>query len=227
MAQGGTTPTPTDAMVVLGLLAVGSAERAAAAMENLCPGKPPADTARLLLTAFAERIRWEVAAMIDSVFSRPVYTVAALLHRRRITPEKLIVIGGPAAALSQNLENCFNLPCLVPADYEVANAIGTARTQLTAQATLYADTADGRVSIPEISCLEDITNRFGMAEAESKLEQVICGIASDMGMTGRPTIDFLERLEMNVIRGFETSGKILNLKAQIRPGLAAIKGEQP
>ena len=227
MAQGGTTPTPTDAMVVLGLLAVGSAERAAAAMETLCPGKPPADTARHLLTVFSERIRLEVAAMIDSVFSRPVYTVSALLHRRRITPERLIVIGGPAAALRQNLENCFNLPCLVPADYEVANAIGAARTQLTAQATLYADTADGRVSIPEISCLEDISNRFGMAEAESKLEQVICGIASDMGMTDRPTIDFLERLEMNVIRGFETSGKILNLKAQIRPGLAAIKGEQP
>ena len=66
-----------------------------------------------------------------------------------------------------------------------------------------------------------------MAEAESKLEQVICGIASDIEMLDRPTIDFLERLEMNVIRGFETSGKILNLKAQIRPGLAAIKGEQP
>ena len=227
MAQGGTTPTPTDAMVVLDLLAVGSAEKAAAAMRSLRPQEPPADTARLLLTTFAERISQAVEAMIDLVFSRPVYTVSALLHRHRITPERLVVIGGPAAALRQNLETCFNLPCLVPADYEVANAIGAARTQLTAQATLYADTADGRVSIPEISCLEDISNRFGMAEAELKLEQVIRGIASDMGMTGSPAIDFLERLEMNVIRGFETSGKILNLKAQIRPGLADIQGEQP
>ncbi len=226
MAQGGTTPTPTDAMVVLGLLAVGSAEKAVAAMNSLGTGWDPEETAGRLLATFAERVRQAVAAMIDSVFSRPVYTVSALLHRRRITPERLIVIGGPAAALKQILESCFTLPCTVPTDYEVANAVGAARTQLTAQATLYADTADGRVSIPEISCLEDIPNRFGMAEAETKLEQVIRGIASEMGMTDRPEIDFLERLEMNVIRGFETSGKILNLKAQIRPGLAAVKGVQ-
>jgi hypothetical protein len=43
-----------------------------------------------------------------------------------------------------------------------------------------------------------------------------------MGLNKCPEIDFLERLEMNVVRGFTTSGKILNLKAQIRPGLANI-----
>ena len=224
MSQGGTGPTPTDAMVVLGLLPIGTADRAVAAMQSLRPGKPPEETASLLLSAFADRIGEAAAAMIDQVFSRPVYTVAALLHRRRISPERVIVIGGPAAALKPFLEACFDLPCVVPADSEVANAIGAARTRLTIQSTLYADTADGRVSIPEISCLMNISNSFGMEQAEAKLNEVICDIALEMGMAGQPEIDFIERLEMNVVRGFSTSGKIINLKAQIRPGLANIKG---
>ena len=224
MSQGGTGPTPTDAMVVLGLLPIGTADRAVAAMQSLRPGKPPEETASLLLSAFADRIGEAAAAMIDQVFSRPVYTVAALLHRRRISPERVIVIGGPAAALKPFLETCFDLPCVVPADSEVANAIGAARTRLTIQSTLYADTADGRVSIPEISCLMNISNSFGMEQAEAKLNEVICDIALEMGMAGQPEIDFIERLEMNVVRGFSTSGKIINLKAQIRPGLANIKG---
>jgi N-methylhydantoinase A len=45
-------------------------------------------------------------------------------------------------------------------------------------------------------------------------------MVAEMGMNEPPEIDFLERLEMNVVRGFSTSGKILTLKAQIRPGLA-------
>ena len=220
MSQGGTGPTPTDAMVVLGKLQIGSVEKATAAMTALCPEEAPERTATRLLETFAERIRQAATAMIEEVFSRPVYTVSALLHRRKISPEQIVAIGGPAAALESLLSRQFGLPCTVPADYEVANAIGAARTRLTVQASLYADTADGQLSIPEISCLERIPSGFGMPEAEKRLEQAVFGMVSEMGMAETPEIDFLERLEMNVVRGFETSGKILNLKAQIRPGLA-------
>ena len=220
MAQGGAAPTPTDAMVVLGRLRVGSPEKAAAAMLDLCPGQPPDHTAYQLLAAFTERIREAAEAMIEEIFSRPVYTVSALLHRRKIQPAGILAIGGPAAALESFLSHSFSLPCLVPAHYEVANAIGAARTRLTVQATLYADTADGQLSIPEISCLDPISSRFTMADAEKRLAQAIAGLVAEMGTDKPPEIDFLERLEMNVVRGFSTSGKILTLKAQIRPGLA-------
>jgi N-methylhydantoinase A/oxoprolinase/acetone carboxylase beta subunit len=222
MAEGGSAPTPTDAMVVLGKLSLGSPAKAAAAMVALCPGKAPAATAAELLHAFVEHIRLAVAAMIEEVFSRPVYTVAALLHRRRISPKEIVAIGGPAAALQSFLGAVLRLPCTVPAHYEVANAIGAARARLTVQATLYADTVDGQLSIPEISCLEAISARFTMADAEKRLQGAIAGMLQEMGMKGCPEIDFLERLEMNVVRGFSTSGKILTLKAQIRPGLAII-----
>jgi hypothetical protein len=207
-------------MIVLGRLRVGSPEKAAAAMLDLCPGQQPDHTAYQLLAAFTERIRQAAEAMIEEVFSRPVYTVSALLHRRKIQPAGVLAIGGPAAALESFLSHSFSLPCIVPANYEVANAIGAARTRLTIQATLYADTADGRLSIPEISCLDTISSRFTMADAEMLLRKAITELVAEMGTDKPPEIDFLERLEMNVVRGFSTSGKILNLKAQIRPGLA-------
>jgi N-methylhydantoinase A/oxoprolinase/acetone carboxylase beta subunit len=222
MAEGGAAPTPTDALVVLELLSIGSFEKAAAAMTSLCPHQPPVRTATLLLITLVDRIRRTVLALIEEIFSRPVYTVAALLHRRRIEPVRIVAIGGPALALQPFITEAFQLPCTVPADYEVANAVGAARARLTVQATLYADTADGRLSIPEISCQESISGRFGMSEAESKLKKAIADLVSGMGLNKCPEIDFLERLEMNVVRGFTTSGKILNLKAQIRPGLANI-----
>lgn len=225
MATGGTAPTPTDAMVTLGLLDIGSREKAEEAMRTLCPMAPAAETATLLLDHFVGRIREALTKTIEEVFSRPVYTVSALLARRRISPELVIAIGGPAAALQSFLGRGLALPCLVPADYDVANAIGAARTRLTAQASLYADTADGLLSIPEISFQGPIPPGFSLADAELRLTEAISTIAGSLGMAENPTIDLIERLEMNVVRGFKTSGKIIALKAQIRPGLARICGE--
>lgn len=222
MAVGGTAPTPTDAMVVLGKLAIGSRQKAAMAMLALCPQEPPDYTATLLLEAFVERIHRAVEELIEEVFSRPVYTVAALLHRRRIEPKQIVAIGGPAEALQSFIQEAMFLPCTVPANYEVANALGAARARLTFQATLYADTGDQRLSIPEISCLEAITPHFTMTDAETRLQTAIATMVSEMGMPSCPEIDLLERLEMNCVRGFKTSGKILTLKAQIRPGLTSI-----
>ncbi len=222
MAFGGEIPTPTDAMVVLGTIREGDAGQAAKAMQLLRPGNAPEETATELLQAFAEQIKAAVDQMIDEVFSRPVYTVAALLSRKRLEPAKLITVGGPAEAMQEILASCFELPCTVPEHFEVANAIGSARTRPTLQATLYADTADRKMVIPEIGAQEKVRKYFSMEDAEERLRQVIITQAEEYGFEEIADIDFVERQEMNTVRGFHTSGKIISLKAQIRPGLANI-----
>lgn len=219
MALGGGNPTPTDGMIVLGKIDAGSLDRAQEAMRILCPFQPAEKTAAELLMCFAEKAREAVEDMLDEVFRQPVYTVSALLERERIHPSEMVAIGGPAAALKGYLSDCFQMECDVPADYEVANAIGAARTRLTTQASLYGDSGAGRLSIPEISCMESIGPRFSMVEAEARLKETITDMARGMGMSEAPQIDFIERLEMNTIQGFSTTGKIIALKAQIRPGL--------
>ena len=218
-ALGGNAPTPTDAMIVLGTIEAGSKARAEEAMLMLCPGKETNETAIELLRCFADRVYDTVTEMIEEVFSRPVFTVSAFLEREKIIPDKLITIGGPALALREVLEERFKLDCIVPEDYEVANAVGAARARLTVQASLYGDTTTKRLSIPEISLMETVGNRFDMMEAEARLIDTVTTMAHDMGAVVTPKIDFIERLEMNTVRGFATTGKIIALKAQIRPGL--------
>ncbi len=227
VALGGTVPTPTDAMIVLKKLAIGSMTKAIEAMESLCPGRPAEATATRLLESFAGKVREAVTEMIEAVFSRPVYTVSALLNRKKIQARELITIGGPAEALQDFLADCFQLPCSVPQNFEVANAIGAARTRLTFQATLYADTADGMLSIPEISCMETIGPNYTLDDAKERLLEVLNDMGAEMGMTAGPDVDFVEQLEMNTVRGFHTSGKILTLKAQVRPGLEENKEVTP
>ncbi len=219
MALGGPLPTPTDALIVTGSLEVGSKEKAQQAMLALCPDKAVEKTAAALLQAFADKVKEAVEQMIDAVFSRPVYTVAALLERKRIEPKQVITVGGPAEAMQDMLAAAFGLPCTVPNHYEVANAIGSGRTRPTMQATLYADTAQRTLSIPEAGCLDKIKSYFDMDDAEKRLTDVMTDMAREFGMESIPEIDFVERQEMNTVKGFRSSGKIISLKAQIRPGL--------
>lgn len=219
MALGGTVPTPTDAMIVLGNLDVGSLERATAAMEQLVPGRDAKETAHRLLDEFAEQIRQAVEKMIDDVFSRPVFTVAALLKRKRLDPHRIIAVGGPAGAMQKPIADCFGLDCVVPEHFEVANAVGAARTRPTLEATLYADTADGSLSIPEIGCQEVIPSSFSVQDAKDRLWEAVVAMGRESGLERIPDIDFTEEQVMNTVRGFTTSGRIISLKAQIQPDL--------
>ncbi len=219
MALGGQVPTPTDAMIVLGTVETGSKEKAAEAMLLLCPQLDPTVTARQLLQSFVVGIQNAASEMVEEIFSRPVYTVSELLTREKIQPKQIIAIGGPAKALQPVISDCFAMNCIVPKDFEVANAIGAARARITAQASLYADTNLGSISIPEVSCHEGIPSSFTMLAAETRLAQEISLLAEEMGMQEAPAIDIIEREEMNTIRGFSTTGKIISLKGQIRPGL--------
>lgn len=220
MALGGGDPTPTDAMILLGEIEAGSQEKAAEAMRRLIPEGDIQETAQALLKDFARRVYQGVQGMIEEVFCRPVYTVSAFLEREKIDPSKIITIGGPAKALRNILERQFGRECVVPDDYEVANALGSARARLTVQASLYGDTAARMLSIPEISCMEKTGRWFEMADAEQRLREAVKTMAAEMGEKDIPEIDFVERLEMNTVRGFSSTGKIISLKAQIRPGLA-------
>ncbi len=215
-----TGATPSDAMVVLGRLA-GNRRRAEAALRLLKPDTDPAKTGKQVLAAFGQAVKTAVDDMIDEVFRRPVYTVSALLHRKRLVPKEIVAVGGPAAALRQDLETSFDFHCTVPEHYEVANAIGAARTRPTFSASLYADSGDGFLSIPELGRRQPVGSGFTMTEAEEVLSAAMRELAIRHGYReeGLPHIDFVEREELNTVRGFSTAGKIIVLKAQIRPGL--------
>ena len=66
-----------------------------------------------------------------------------------------------------------------------------------------------------------------MNDAKRKLIDEIGEMAAAMGISPVADIDFVEETEMATVRGFHSSGKILTLKAQIRPGLQTIEEVAP
>lgn len=219
MGFGGDKPTPTDAMISLGYMKEGDRTAARQGMKMLDSSCSPEETAQRVLEVFCNRIHETVSTMVETLFSRPVFTVADLLQREKLEPNKIMVIGGPAMALQDMLAKTFNLPCTVPHDFEVANAIGAARARQTVQLSLYCDTELDRLSIPELSIEEAPGREFTLADARVRLVDAVEDVAAKQSIHPPYKIDIVEEFESSIVRGFNSTGKILSLKAQLRPGL--------
>src|SRR5699024_3838970 len=91
------------------------------------------DTANLILETMGDMIKDKVDSILYEINSKPVYTVKELLHGKTIQPKLINIIGGPAKVLSSILERKFDLPCHLPKDFHVANAVGAALAKPTAE----------------------------------------------------------------------------------------------
>ncbi|MCR4431553.1 MAG: hydantoinase/oxoprolinase family protein [Tepidanaerobacteraceae bacterium] len=222
MALGGPMPTPSDAMIVLGLLNFGQKDRAISAVKNIGEqlGVDAKTAAQAIYEKMGEIIKQKVDNLLADINSRPVYTVKELLYGKRLKPEYVSIIGGPARAMAPVLERKFNLPCRVPENYEVANAVGAALAKITAEITLLADTAAGVLSVPEIGMYERIDRNFTLDMARQKALELLKQRASILGAEGsKIESEITEESSFNMVRGFYTSGKNIRIRAQVKPGL--------
>jgi N-methylhydantoinase A/oxoprolinase/acetone carboxylase beta subunit len=222
MALGGSVPTPSDAMIVLGLLDFGNKEQAVSAMKQIGDklGLDAKGTSEHIYKKMGTMIKQEVNHILDEINSKPVYTVKELLYGKKLKPQYISAIGGPAKALAPLLEREFNLPCYVPENYEVANAIGAALAKTTAEVTVLADTAEGKLSVPEMGLYEKIDKNFTISEAKQRALQLLKEKASAIGTIDKEfEAEITEESSFNMVRGFYTSGKNIRIRAQIRPGL--------
>src|SRR5699024_2147471 len=170
MAFGGDFPTPTDAMVVLGLIDVGNKEKAYEGIKSLGSqlNLHEKQVAEMILNMMAKIIKQKVHELLYEINSQPVYTVKEVLEDRQIEPKLINIIGGPAKILAPILEKEFNLPCHYPKNYHVANAVGAALSQTTTEITLLADTSQKTLMIPELGIYEKINNHFTLDEDKEK-----------------------------------------------------------
>ncbi len=219
-AFGGQTPTPTDAMIVLGLMEEGD-ETAAYESIGALANRLAIDrreTARLVMESAARRIADEVGHFVARLNNTPVYTIYQVLHDKPVTPSRVVIIGGPAPQFAPFVAESLNLPCSVPEHYGVANAVGSAVSRLTTMVTLQADTERGTVTIPEIGVNEPVPRRFDLDKATVMAEKALhSAVASRGGETG--PISVVERQCFSMVRGYSLAGRNIRLKMCITPGL--------
>jgi len=223
MAFGGPVPTPTDAMIVLGLAEIGDKEKAAQAMDILAKqmNQSPAHVAQAVLDSACSSIAAKVRSMIEEVNSKPVYTIHELLEGKKLDPKQMIVVGGPAPYMAKRVEELLGIKAVVPENSEVVNASGAAMARTTVELNLIADTEAKQLSIAEEGLQAEIPRNFTVDDViavgkEKLIEKARAAGASDADLE----VEVADCQSFNVVRSFSTTGKNIRVRLQIKPGLS-------
>jgi N-methylhydantoinase A/oxoprolinase/acetone carboxylase beta subunit len=222
LAYGGPEPTPTDALITLGLAKGGERQHAIEGMQRLAEQMDIRvdEAAEAVLSKTCDIILEAVRALVGRVNQMPVYTIHELLEGRVVAPSGMIVIGGPAREFAPRLEAMSGWQVRVPPDHEVANAIGAAVARTTCEVTVLADTERRYVCAPEEDYIDKIDQRatkkdvIGIAFNLLRKKALRLGaVVEDLEM------ELLEDHEFNMVQGFVTVGKNIRVRAQVKPGL--------
>ncbi|RJX32043.1 MAG: hydantoinase/oxoprolinase family protein [Oxalobacter sp.] len=227
MAFDGPVPTPTDALIFLGMADIGDKAKATKAMQQVATdlGKRPEEAAEAIVDLMAATIVAKINAMIVEINSKPVYTIHELLEGKKIMPKELIVVGGPAPYIAQKIGALIGMPAVVPGDSDVINASGAAMARTTVELNLMADTEAQVLSIAEEGLQAEIPSKFSIDDVIAVGRERLVELARKAGAREADLeVEVTDQQSFNVIRNYSTTGKNMRVRLQIKPGL--IKQEQ-
>ena len=222
LAHGGPEPTPTDALITLGLAHGGQKQRAIDGIRRLAGrmGKNLEETAEEVVSRTCALILEAVNALVERVNQQPVYTIHELLKGRQVKPSGFIIIGGPAKELAPRLEIMSGWQARVPPNYDVANAIGAATARTTCEVTVMADTNRRYVIAPEEGYVDKIDWRATKKEVIKIAFGLLRKKALRVGASEEDLeMELLEDQEFRIVQGFYPVGRSIRVRAQIKPGL--------
>jgi len=223
LALDGHKPTLIDACNVKGLCRLGNCDNSFAGLQEL------AEKNHLTVVELADNaiglalttIRDEAVKLLETINQRPVYTVEEVVHGEKINPQKLYVMGGPAAILAPLLGKIFDLETEVPENYAVANAIGAALTKMTMEVELFADTGKKTMLIPNLDIRRKVSSSYSLNNAR---QDGISELVKFLRENGHPEIadqdvSVVEAEAFNMVDDYAVGSKTIRVSCQIRPGL--------
>lgn len=226
MAFGGPEPTPTDALITLGLMHEGDKEKARQGISKIARelGLTDLEAADKIFKTCCSIILKKTFEMIDKLNSQPVYTVHEFLEGYKFSPRKILLLGGPAKYFAKKIEKLYHIKAQALPEASVANAIGAALARTTCEVSLNADTEHGIVTAHEEDFAEPVSKSFSEEDLISTAYTLLKekAISSGADADNLDEIEVIELQKFNIIRNFSPRGKILRTKVQLKPGL--IKG---
>ncbi len=226
MAYGGPVPTPTDAFHVVGQGGSGDVTRSRTGLKPVAQalGLSLEHAAELIFTSACRTILEGAAKMIETINSKPVYTVHELYEGSRIDPKHMLILGGPAPQFADRLQTMFAGKVQVVPNYQVANAIGCALARTTCEVILFVDTALGLATAPSEGFRQAISSSFNLNNARDLADELLRKKALLRGADPEDLeTEILEESQFNMIRGFQSIGKNIRVRMQLKPGLISEK----
>jgi N-methylhydantoinase A/oxoprolinase/acetone carboxylase beta subunit len=224
MAAGGSAPSLMDALNVLGMAAFGEGAASQQGIAQLAAahGMTSEDLANKAIDAAMDAIAAKIESLVTMVNTKPVYTIHEILEDREIRPQKLIVIGSPAAVFQQLLAKRLGVAVVVPPLHGVANAVGAALTRTTSHLALTANTARGRLSVPMLGIFRSIGRGFSLDEAIAEARTLLVEDLAKAGISmADDEIQITQADSFNMVEGSYTAGKNIRVVAQVRPAVVS------
>ncbi len=222
MAYGGPVPTPTDALFVLEKMKNGDREKSVNGIKPMAKelGLSVKEAAYAIFEFTCRKILSEAEKMIERINEKPVYTVHELQEGYKVSPKKILVLGGPAPCFAAHFEKISEYKAKVVPRWAVANAIGAALARTTCEVIFYADTQKGVANAPVENFFKTVTRDFDSNDAVKIAFDLLKEKALQRGANSDYLeMEVLEKMEFNMVRGFSTTGKNIRVKVQVKPGL--------
>lgn len=222
VADGGSRATLVDALNVLGKATHGDCEASRKSVAILASSLSlSAEELSLVAADYAvNRIAEEVEAMIGDINNRPVYTIHEMIEGKKVLPEKIFAMGGPAASFSDLLKERFSLDVVVPENYQVANAIGAALASTTFEIELFADTGKGKMIVPNLNRESSVPGNYSLDEAKKDAVEILTEYLVGQNINvDESSVEITDSSEFNMVSGFYSAGKDIRVKCQLKPGV--------
>jgi N-methylhydantoinase A/oxoprolinase/acetone carboxylase beta subunit len=218
-------PALTDAMNVLGHCAFGEVEASRSGIAKLAGlwDMIPERMCRRAVEYALDKIREAVDDLVDEINEQPVYTIFELLKGKRINPQRVYIMGGPAAAFAPLLEKALGREVVLPGHYSVANAIGAALTRTTLDVELFADTQRGTLFIPSLGLTREIPKNYTLHQAQAEVKVALIEHLRKLGVeVANDEPQILEAGSFNMVEGMMAMGKNIRVRCQVRPAVAKV-----
>ncbi|MCK5540527.1 MAG: hydantoinase/oxoprolinase family protein [Deltaproteobacteria bacterium] len=223
LALNGPQPTLIDACNVKGLCDLGDPDRSFAGLKKLAEKNSltVVELADKVLDLALTTIRAEAGKLLETINQRPVYTVEEVVHGKKINPQRLYVMGGPAAILAPLLGRIFDLETEIPNNFAVANAIGAALTKTTMEIELFADTGKKTMFIPNLDIKRKVSSSYSLSDAQ---QDGVNELVKYLRENGHPEVtdqdvSVVEAEAFNMVDDYAVGSKTIRVSCQIRPGI--------
>jgi len=223
LCMGGSIPTPTDALRVLGLSQIGDAAKAEKAMQIVAEGLgcTALEAAQKVVDVVVDKIVFEVNEMFREWEHEPAYRIWEIMKKVKISARSVVGVGGGAPLLVPLVAARLGIAAIVPQYAPVANAIGAAVARPTLTLNLHIDTEKGEFSVAEEGRTGRVTDqKMTPEDAERLARRLLAERAALLGIgeyAGEAGVTYSE--VFNMIRGWSTVGRLMDVRMEIPAGL--------
>lgn len=178
-----------------------------------------------LLLKLEDLVIDKLTATINRMFkeweNEPAYRVWEVVHQRQFKVEQIIGIGAAAPAIIPILAERMQVKYFIHNYSAVANAIGAAIARPTLAMNLHIDTQSGSYAtdLEGISGAVAKGKALQMQDAQKLAQDLLHRVAAEKDMAAyADEAEFFQEEQFNIIRGWDSPGKIFEIGIQITPG---------